>query len=88
MKNVNLALVKGDPAGIALGWALSRATIRNIRKKRILAFLYNVVGVPIVAGVLYPAFRLLLSSVIAAAVTILSSVSAIANALRLRAARI
>jgi Cu+-exporting ATPase len=88
MQSASLTLVKGDLAGIARGRALSRATMRNIRENLILAFVYNVVGVPIAAGALYPAFGLLLSPVIAAAAMSLSSVSVIGNALRLRAARI
>ena len=88
MQSASLTLVKGDLAGIVRGRALSRATMRNIRENLILAFVYNVVGVPIAAGVLYPAFGLLLSPVIAAAAMSLSSVSVIGNALRLRVARI
>ncbi len=88
MQSAGLTLVKGDLAGIARGRALSRATMRNIRQNLILAFVYNVVGIPVAAGVLYPAFGLLLSPVIAAAAMSLSSVSVIGNALRLRAARI
>jgi Cu+-exporting ATPase len=88
MQSASLTLVKGDLAGIARGRALSRATMRNIRENLILAFVYNVIGVPIAAGVLYPAFGLLLSPVIAAAAMSLSSVSVISNALRLRVARI
>lgn len=88
MQSAGLTLVKGDLAGIARGRALSRATMRNIRENLILAFVYNLLGVPIAAGVLYPAFGLLLSPVIAAAAMSLSSVSVISNALRLRAARI
>jgi Cu+-exporting ATPase len=88
MQSAGLTLVKGDLAGIARGRALSRATMRNIRQNLILAFVYNVVGIPVAAGVLYPAFGLLLSPVIAAAAMSLSSVSVIGNALRLRMARI
>ncbi len=88
MQSASLTLVKGDLAGIARGRALSRATMRNIRENLILAFVYNIVGVPIAAGALYPAFGLLLSPVIAAAAMSLSSVSVIGNALRLRTARI
>lgn len=68
--------------------ALSRATMRNIRENLVLAFVYNVVGIPVAAGVLYPAFGLLLSPIIAAAAMSLSSVSVIGNALRLRITRI
>jgi Cu+-exporting ATPase len=88
MRSAGITLVKGDLAGIARGRALSRATMRNIRENLILAFVYNVLGVPIAAGVLYPAFGLLLSPIIAAAAMSLSSVSVIGNALRLRAVRL
>jgi Cu+-exporting ATPase len=88
VQSAGLTLVKGDLAGIARGRALSRATMRNIRENLVLAFVYNIVGIPVAAGVLYPAFGLLLSPVIAAAAMSLSSVSVIGNALRLRAARI
>jgi Cu+-exporting ATPase len=88
MQSAGLTLVKGDLAGIARGRALSRATMRNIRENLILAFAYNVIGIPVAAGVLYPAFGLLLSPIIAAAAMSLSSVSVIGNALRLRVARI
>jgi Cu+-exporting ATPase len=88
MQSAGLTLVKGDLAGIARGRALSRATMRNIRENLVLAFVYNVVGIPVAAGVLYPAFGVLLSPIIAAAAMSLSSVSVIGNALRLRAARI
>jgi len=88
MQSAGLTLVKGDLAGIARGRALSRATMRNIRENLVLAFVYNVVGIPVAAGALYPAFGLLLSPIIAAAAMSLSSVSVIGNALRLRMARI
>jgi Cu+-exporting ATPase len=88
MQSAGLTLVKGDLAGIARGRALSRATMRNIRENLVLAFVYNVIGIPVAAGALYPAFGVLLSPVIAAAAMSLSSVSVIGNALRLRAARI
>jgi P-type Cu+ transporter len=88
MQSAGITLVKGDLAGIARGRALSRATMRNIRENLVLAFAYNVVGIPVAAGVLYPDFGLLLSPIIAAAAMSLSSVSVIGNALRLRAARI
>jgi Cu+-exporting ATPase len=88
VQSAGLTLVKGDLAGIARGRALSRATMRNIRENLILAFVYNVIGIPVAAGVLYPALGLLLSPVIAAAAMSLSSVSVIGNSLRLRAARI
>jgi Cu+-exporting ATPase len=88
MQSAGLTLIKGDLAGIARGRALSRATMRNIRENLVLAFVYNVVGIPVAAGVLYPAFGLLLSPIIAAAAMSLSSVSVIGNALRLRFVRI
>ena len=88
MQSAGLTLVKGDLAGIARGRALSRATMRNIRENLTLAFVYNVIGIPVAAGVLYPAFGLLLSPIIAAAAMSLSSVSVISNALRLRMVRI
>jgi Cu+-exporting ATPase len=88
MQSAGLTLVKGDLAGIARGRALSRATMRNIRENLLLAFVYNVVGIPLAAGVLYPAFGLLLSPIMAAAAMSLSSVSVVGNALRLRVARI
>jgi Cu+-exporting ATPase len=88
MQSAGLTLVKGDLAGIARGLALSRATMRNIRENLVLAFIYNVVGIPVAAGVLYPAFGLLLGPIIAAAAMSLSSVSVIGNALRLRFVRI
>jgi Cu+-exporting ATPase len=88
MQSAGLTLVKGDLAGIVRGRALSRATMRNIRENLVLAFLYNIVGIPIAAGVLYPAFGILLSPMIAAAAMSASSVSVIGNALRLRTAAI
>ena len=84
MESASVTLVKGDLAGIARARALSRGTMRNIRQNLVLAFVYNVIGIPIAAGVLYPSFGLLLSPVIAAAAMSLSSVSVIGNALRLR----
>jgi P-type E1-E2 ATPase len=88
IESAGVTLVKGDLAGIARARALSRATMRNIRQNLFLAFVYNALGVPIAAGVLYPMTGLLLSPIIAAAAMSLSSVSVIANALRLRAVRI
>jgi P-type Cu+ transporter len=84
MQSAGVTLVKGDLGGIARGRALSRATMRNIRENLLLAFVYNVVGIPIAAGVLYPAFGILLSPIIAATAMSLSSVSVIGNSLRLR----
>ena len=88
MQSAEVTLVKGDLAGIARARLLSRATMRNIRQNLVLAFVYNVMGIPLAAGVLYPAFGLLLSPIVAAAAMSLSSVSVIGNALRLRMARI
>ena len=84
MESAGVTLVKGDLGGIARARVLSRATMRNIRQNLVLAFVYNALGIPIAAGVLYPAFGLLLSPIIAAAAMSLSSVSVIGNALRLR----
>jgi len=86
--SAGITLLKGDLAGLARARALSRATMRNIRQNLVLAFFYNALGIPIAAGALYPAFGLLLSPMIAAAAMSLSSVSVIANALRLRFARL
>jgi Cu+-exporting ATPase len=80
--------VKGDLTGILRAIRLSRATIRNIRQNLFFAFVYNVLGVPIAAGLLYPFFGLLLSPMIASAAMSVSSVSVIANALRLRRFRV
>jgi Cu+-exporting ATPase len=84
MKSAGVTLVQGDLRGIVRARRLSRATMRNIRQNLFFAFIYNSVGVPIAAGVLYPVFGLLLSPIIAAAAMSLSSVSVIGNALRLR----
>ncbi len=84
MESASVTLVKGDLMGIAKAHKLSRSTMRNIRQNLFFAFIYNAIGVPIAAGVLYPAFGLLLSPMIAAAAMSLSSVSVIGNALRLR----
>jgi Cu+-exporting ATPase len=88
MESADLTLVKGDLRGIARARRLSRAAIRNIRQNLFLAFVYNALGVPIAAGVLYPVFGLLLSPMFAAAAMSLSSVSVITNALRLSRVRI
>jgi Cu+-exporting ATPase len=80
--------VRGDLRGIARARTLSRITMRNIRQNLFFAFVYNAIGVPLAAGVLYPAFGILLSPMIAAAAMSLSSVSVIGNALRLRKARL
>jgi Cu+-exporting ATPase len=84
MQSAGITLVKGDLRGIAQAIRLSRATMRNIRQNLFFAFLYNALGIPVAAGVLYPYFGLLLSPVIAGAAMSLSSVSVIGNALRLR----
>ncbi|MFS8045202.1 heavy metal translocating P-type ATPase [Rhizobium sp. BR 314] len=87
MESAGITLVKGDLNGIVRARRLSEATIRNIRQNLAFAFGYNALGVPLAAGVLYPVFGLLLSPMIAAAAMSLSSVSVIANALRLRLAK-
>ncbi len=84
MQSASVTLVKGDLRGIARARRLSRATMRNIRQNLFFAFIYNALGVPVAAGVLYPLFGILLSPIIAAAAMSLSSVSVIGNALRLR----
>ena len=84
MESAGITLLKGDLMGIAKAYKLSHATMRNIRQNLFFAFIYNALGVPIAAGVLYPVFGLLLSPMIAAAAMSLSSVSVIGNALRLR----
>ena len=84
MESAGITLVKGDLRGIARARRLSRATMRNIRQNLFFAFVYNVFGVPIAAGVLFPVFGLLLNPMIASAAMSLSSVSVVANALRLR----
>jgi Cu+-exporting ATPase len=84
MESATVTLVKGDLRGILRARRLSRATMRNIRQNLFFAFVYNALGVPVAAGVLYPAFGLLLSPMIASAAMSLSSVSVIANALRLK----
>ncbi|MFZ5524262.1 MAG: heavy metal translocating P-type ATPase [Pseudomonadota bacterium] len=83
MESAGVTLVKGDLNGIVRAVRLSRATMRNIRQNLFFAFIYNVLGIPIAAGVLYPFFGLLLSPIIAAAAMSFSSVSVITNALRL-----
>ncbi len=88
IQSAGVTLVKGDLAGIARARNLSLATMRNIRQNLFLAFVYNALGVPIAAGVLYPVFGWLLSPIIAAAAMSLSSVSVIGNALRLRWVRL
>ncbi len=84
METASVTLVKGDLRGIARARRLSRGTMRNIRQNLFFAFIYNSLGVPLAAGVLYPVFGLLLSPIIASAAMTFSSVSVITNALRLR----
>jgi Cu+-exporting ATPase len=88
MESAGVTLLRGDLTGIVRARRLSQATMRNIRQNLFFAFVYNALGVPIAAGVLYPVFGILLSPIIAAAAMALSSVSVIGNSLRLRTARI
>ena len=88
MESAGVTLVKGDLRAILRARRLSRAVMRNIRQNLFFAFVYNALGVPVAAGVLYPVFGLLLSPMIAAAAMSFSSVSVIGNALRLRSVRI
>ena len=84
MESAGITLVKGDLRGIAKAIRLSRAMMRNIRQNLFFAFIYNALGIPVAAGLLYPFFGVLLSPMIAGAAMSLSSVSVIGNALRLR----
>jgi Cu+-exporting ATPase len=84
MESAGLTLLRGDLRGVVRGVKLARATMRNIKQNLFFAFVYNALGVPIAAGVLYPFFGILLSPIIAAAAMSLSSVSVVGNALRLR----
>jgi Cu+-exporting ATPase len=88
MESAGVTLIKGDLRGIVRARRLSRATMANIRQNLFFAFIYNSLGVPVAAGVLYPFFGILLSPMIAAAAMSFSSVSVITNALRLRNAKI
>ena len=88
MESAGITLLQGDLMGIVRARTLSRATMRNIRQNLFLSFAYNVAGIPLAAGVLYPFLGMLLSPVVAAAAMALSSVSVIANALRLRGAAV
>ncbi|MGV3571918.1 MAG: copper-transporting P-type ATPase [Ramlibacter sp.] len=88
MESAGVTLLQGDLMGIVRARRLSQATMRNIRQNLFLSFAYNVAGIPLAAGVLYPFFGLLLSPVVAAAAMALSSVSVIANALRLRTVKV
>ncbi len=84
IESAGITLVRGDLLGIVRALRLSRATVRNIRQNLFFAFVYNILGVPIAAGILYPFFGILLSPMIASAAMTFSSVSVITNALRLR----
>jgi Cu+-exporting ATPase len=88
MESAGVTLVKGDLRGIVRARRLSRVTMRNIKQNLFFAFVYNSLGIPLAAGVLYPVFGLLLSPMIAAAAMSFSSVSVVANALRLRRATV
>ena len=88
MESAGGTLVKGDLTGIVRARKLSDATMKNIKQNLFFAFIYNSIGVPVAAGVLYPVFGILLSPIIAAAAMSLSSVSVIGNALRLRQMKI
>ena len=88
MESAGVTLLKGDLVGIVRARKLSQATMRNIRQNLFFAFIYNAAGIPIAAGLLYPAFGILLSPIISAAAMALSSVSVVGNALRLRATRL
>jgi Cu+-exporting ATPase len=88
MESASVTLVKGDLRGIVRARRLSRVTMANIRQNLFFAFVYNALGVPVAAGVLYPFFGMLLSLMLAAATMSFSSVSVIANALRLRRAEV
>src|SRR6266481_9423972 len=88
VESAGIILVKGDLRGIVGAFRLSRIVMHNIRQNLFFAFIYNVLGVPIAAGALYPFFGILLSPIIAGAAMSFSSVSVIANALRLRSAKL
>jgi Cu+-exporting ATPase len=88
MESADIVLLKHDLRGLVRAWRLSRSTMRNIRQNLFFAFAYNVLGIPIAAGVLYPVTGMLLSPMIAAAAMSLSSVSVIGNALRLRSIKL
>jgi Cu+-exporting ATPase len=88
MESADVTLVGGDLRGILRARRLSRLTMANIRQNLFFAFVYNALGVPIAAGVLYPAFGFLLSPMLAAAAMSLSSISVIGNALRLRSVKL
>ncbi len=84
----DVTLMRGDPQGVATAIALSRRTMRTMKQNLFWAFIYNVIGIPMAAGVLYPAFGVLLSPILASAAMAFSSVSVVTNSLRLRRARL
>ena len=88
IESADITLVKGDLRGIVRASRLSRLTMRNIKQNLFFAFIYNVLGVPIAAGALYPTFGVLLSPIVAAAAMSLSSVTVVVNALRLGRAKV
>jgi len=88
IESAGVTLLRGDLMGIVRAWRLSRATMKNIRQNLFFAFVYNALGVPVAAGVLYPVFGVLLSPIIAAAAMAASSISVIGNALRLKTEKI
>jgi Cu+-exporting ATPase len=88
MESAGVTLLRGDLMGIVRAQKLSKSVMRNIRQNLFFAFVYNMAGVPVAAGILYPAFGVLLSPVMAAAAMALSSVSVIANALRLKTVKL
>jgi Cu+-exporting ATPase len=88
MASADITLMTGDLAAVASAFELSRRTIRTIKQNLFWAFVYNVVGIPVAAGVLYPVFGLLLNPMIASAAMAMSSVSVVSNSLRLRRAKI
>jgi len=88
LSSAGVTLLRGDLRGIARARRLSRATLRNVRQNLTFAFAYNTLGIPLAAGLLFPAFGILLSPMLAAAAMSLSSVSVIGNALRLQSIRL
>ena len=84
----DITLIKGDLSGVVTAIALSKATIRSVKQNLFWAFVYNVIGIPIAAGLLYPFFGILLSPILASAAMSLSSVSVVANSLRLRSFKV
>ena len=88
MEASDITLIKGDLDGVASAIVLSRRTIRTIRQNLFWAFIYNVIGIPVAAGVLYPFFHVLLNPIIASVAMAFSSVSVVSNSLRLRRAKI